>query len=137
MNWIALVAIIVSIVVLYFVGTIITYPFRTNDNDSLYDTFVSLLVGFLAVTMGYAIVKTGGNTVLIISAIIGLAYLIHARMKNPLFSMNSYSNKYVLTEAAENGVNDIYWADDSHWSPIGAKIVAEEIARRVDSLELF
>ena len=47
------------------------------------------------------------------------------------------NTKYVLTEAAENGVKDIYWADDSHWSPIGAKIVAEEIARRVDSLELF
>ncbi len=102
MDWIALVAIIVSIVVLYFVGTIITYPFRTNDNDSLYDTFVSLLVGFLAVTMGYAIVKTGGNTVLIISAIIGLAYLIHARMKIPLFSMNSYSNVFKRYEEWRN-----------------------------------
>ena len=32
---------------------------------------------------------------------------------------------------------DVYWADDSHWSPVGAKIVAEEIARKIDSLRIF
>ena len=54
---------------------------------------------------------------------------------------NSFDNlpyfintKYVLTEAAENGVKDIYWADDTHLSPVGAKMVADEIARRLDSL---
>lgn len=45
------------------------------------------------------------------------------------------NTKYVLTEAAENGVKDIYWADDTHWSPIGAKIVAEEIARRLNLMD--
>lgn len=54
---------------------------------------------------------------------------------NPFDSLPYFINtKYVLTEAAENGVKDIYWADDTHWSPVGAKIVAEEIARKLDSL---
>ena len=47
------------------------------------------------------------------------------------------NTKCVLTEAAENGVKDIYWADDTHWSPVGAKIVAKEIARRLDSLGIL
>lgn len=47
------------------------------------------------------------------------------------------NTKYVLAEAAEIGMMDIYWADDTHWSPVGAKIVAEEIARKLDSLNVF
>ncbi len=47
------------------------------------------------------------------------------------------NTKYILTETSEMGVKDIYWADDTHWSPVGAKIVAEEIARKIDSFRIF
>lgn len=49
---------------------------------------------------------------------------------NPYF----VNTKHVLLKNARQGVKDLYYADDTHWSPIGAKIVAEEIARRMDSL---
>ena len=55
------------------------------------------------------------------------------------FETNPYyvNTKHVLLKNARQGVKDLYYADDTHWSPIGAKIVAEEIARRMDSLGVF
>lgn len=52
------------------------------------------------------------------------------------YEVNPYfvNTKHVLLKNARQGVKDLYYADDTHWSPIGAKIVAEEIARRMDSL---
>ena len=52
---------------------------------------------------------------------------------NPYF----VNTKDILLKKARQGVTDLYYADDTHWSPIGAKIVAEEIARRIDSLGIF
>ncbi|GHT26579.1 hypothetical protein AGMMS4957_22050 [Bacteroidia bacterium] len=37
----------------------------------------------------------------------------------------------ILGKAAAQGVKDLYFADDTHWSPIGAKLIAEEVARRM------
>jgi hypothetical protein len=81
MNWIALIAVITTLLILYLVGNIIASPFRTDSNDSFYDTFVSLVVGFLAITTVYAIGKTGGNTILCIVVVAGLAYLLQTRKK--------------------------------------------------------
>lgn len=55
------------------------------------------------------------------------------------FEADSYyvNTKHVLLESARQGTKDLYYADDTHWSPIGAKIVAEEIAKRMDSLGVF
>lgn len=55
------------------------------------------------------------------------------------FESNLYfvNTKHVLLKNANQGVKDLYYADDTHWSPVGAKIVAEEIARRMDSLGVF
>ena len=52
------------------------------------------------------------------------------------FESNPYfvNTKTVLVEKARQGVKDLYYADDTHWSPVGAQIVAEEIASRMDSL---
>lgn len=92
MNWIALVAIIVSIVVLYFVGTIITSPFVDDSKDSFYDTFVRLVVGFLVVTTIYAIVKTGGNTVQFGLLLLGAFYIVSKALKKdirkPVFNIS-------------------------------------------------
>lgn len=52
-------------------------------------------------------------------------------------STNYIDTKQLLLPYLEQGVKDIYWCTDSHWSPIGATIVAEEIARRMDSLGVF
>lgn len=52
---------------------------------------------------------------------------------NPFF----VNTRPLLYTKAKEGVTDLYYADDTHWSPVGAKIVAEEIARRMDSLDVF
>lgn len=52
---------------------------------------------------------------------------------NPFF----VNTRSLLYTKAKEGVTDLYYADDTHWSPVGAKIVAEEIARRMDSLGIF
>lgn len=55
------------------------------------------------------------------------------------FEANPYfvNTKHVLLKNARQGVKDLYYADDTHWSPVGAKMVAEEIAKRMDSLGVF
>lgn len=57
-----------------------------------------------------------------------------SRFDSNLYFVNS---KSILLEKAEEGVKDLYYADDSHWSPIGARIVSEEIVKRMDSLGVF
>lgn len=44
------------------------------------------------------------------------------------------NTKPVFQKYAFEGVKDIYRINDTHWSPIGAKIVAEEIVKRMNSL---
>ena len=41
------------------------------------------------------------------------------------------NTKPILQSDAHAGVKDIYYINDTHWSPTGAKIVAEEILRRL------
>jgi len=40
-------------------------------------------------------------------------------------------SKQVLKEHIDNGVKDVYFVDDSHWSPIGAKIIANSITETI------
>lgn len=84
MNLIALVAIIVSIIVLYLVGTIIISPFVDDSKDSFYGTFVRLIVGFLTVTTVYAIVKTGGNTIQLGLLLLGVFYIVRKTLKKDI-----------------------------------------------------
>ena len=82
MNWMALLAVIVSLVVMYLLGAAIYALFKKEEqSEPFYDTFVSLVVGFLAVTTIYANVKTGGNTILCIVVVAGMAYLLQTRKK--------------------------------------------------------
>ena len=62
-----------------------------------------------------------------------LDYFIEYENNNPFF----VNTKTVLEIKATQGVKDLYYSDDTHWSPIGAKTVAEEIARRMDSLGII
>lgn len=54
-----------------------------------------------------------------------------SRVKSP----NFIDTKQLFMPHVKQGVKDIYWCMDTHWSPVGAKIVAKEIARRLDSVE--
>ena len=36
-----------------------------------------------------------------------------------------------MQEQAYAGVKDLYYINDTHWTPAGAKIVADEIFRRL------
>ena len=47
------------------------------------------------------------------------------------------NTKHVLLENVREGVKDVYYADDTHWSPIGCRIVAEYVAAQMDSLDVF
>ena len=57
-----------------------------------------------------------------------------AQFDSSLYFVNT---KPILIKKAEKGVKDLYYADDSHWSPVGARIVSEEIVKRMDSLVVF
>ena len=79
MNWMAILAIVVSLVAFYFAGSLLLWLARfAHRQDSFYDTFVKLLVGLVAVVTTYAIVKTSGNTILWGFIIIGALCLWHS-----------------------------------------------------------
>lgn len=40
-------------------------------------------------------------------------------------------SKKILKEHINNGVKDVYFVDDTHWSPIGAKIIANSITETI------
>lgn len=85
MNWIALLAIVVSLVSFYVVGSLLLWLARfAHRQDSFYDTFVKLLVGLVGVVTTYAIVKTAGNTILWGFVIIGVLCLWRSYKENAL-----------------------------------------------------
>lgn len=55
---------------------------------------------------------------------------LSSRISHP----NFINSKELFLPLLDQGMKDIYWCSDTHWSPVGAKIVAEEIARKIDSL---
>ena len=80
MNWMALLAIIVSLVIFYIAGSFVLWLSRTAPKtDRFYETFVRLIVGLFSVVSVYAIVKTCGNTILWGFLIVGALYLIYAK----------------------------------------------------------
>ncbi len=85
MNWIALLAIIFSLVIFYIAGSFVLWLLRTAPKaDVFYETFVRLIVGLVSVVSAYAIVKTCGNTILCGFLIVGVLYLLYAK-RNKLF----------------------------------------------------
>lgn len=85
MNWIALLAIIVSLVIFYIAGSFVLWLSRTAYKaDIFYETFVRLIVGLVSVVSAYAIVKTCGNTILWGFLIVDVLYLLYAK-RNKLF----------------------------------------------------
>lgn len=85
MNWIALLAIIFSLVIFYIAGSLVLWLLRTAPKtDRFYETFVRLIIGLVSVVSAYAIIKTCGNTILWGFLIVGVLYLLYAK-RNKLF----------------------------------------------------
>ena len=83
MNWVALLSILISLPVFYFVGTLLLWLTRVKlPKDIFYETFVRLVVGLVSVVAIYAIVKTCGNTILCGFLIVGVLYLQYAKRNN-------------------------------------------------------
>lgn len=47
------------------------------------------------------------------------------------------NTKPLMQSLVANGVKDVYYINDTHWSPIGAKVAGEEIANRLIELGLI
>ena len=78
MNWIALVAIIVSLIILYIVGSFALWIARTKPQaDAFCDTFFRLILGLIVSTTIYASVVTCFNTVQLGFFIIGVCCLVY------------------------------------------------------------
>ena len=100
MNWIALIAIILSLVIFYIAGSLVLWLSRTAPKaDVFYETFVRLIVGLVSVVSVYAIEKTCGNTILWGFLIVGVLYLIYAK-RNKLFL-----GKYCIRNLLPDGKN--------------------------------
>ncbi len=76
MNLIALLATLISICIFYLTGLILTCPFSNTQKEPFYETFVNLVVGFLAITSVYAIYKTNGNTILSCGIAMAIIYTL-------------------------------------------------------------
>ncbi len=66
-------------------------------------------------------------------------FIIEEHIKNPtLDNIPSeewiINSKPLLQNAINAGTRDVYYLNDTHWSPIGSKIVGEEVARRISEL---
>jgi hypothetical protein len=95
MNWMALLAIVVSLVVFYVAGSLLLWLARfAHRQDSFFDTFVKLLVGLVGVVTTYAVVKTSGNTILWGFIIIGVLCLWHS-YKGKMLSKEFYFREIV------------------------------------------
>ncbi len=98
MNWMALLAIIISLPVFYMAGTLLLWLTRVKPKEDIfYETFVRLIVGLLSVVSVYAIVKTCGNTILWGFLIVGVLYLLYAKI-NKLFL-----DKFCIRNLLPNG----------------------------------
>ena len=100
MNWIALIAIILSLVIFYIAGSLVLWLSRTAPKaDVFYETFVRLIVGLVSVVSVYAIVKTCGNTILWGFLIVAVLYLLYAKRNKLLLG------KYCVGNLLPNGKN--------------------------------
>ncbi|HNK91045.1 MAG TPA: hypothetical protein PKN63_10835, partial [Chitinophagales bacterium] len=44
-----------------------------------------------------------------------------------------YVDAYNILKERLNDTKDIYYYDDTHWSPIGAKLIADEIQNKINN----
>ena len=45
---------------------------------------------------------------------------------------NLIISRDTLYDMVQNNILDVFWANDTHWSPVGAEAVAEQILKYID-----
>ncbi len=112
MDWIALVAILISISVSYTVGTLLLWIARVNSSEeSFYDVFLRLLLGVFFTTAVYAVVKTSCNTILLGVFLVGALFLFQKRKEWAYIRLSEYfQRKHIVNVLVPIGISFGFYA---------------------------
>lgn len=112
MNWMALVAILISLSVFYVVGTLLLWIARVKfDEESFYDVFLRLLLGIFLTTAVYAMVKTSCNTILLGVFLVGALFLFQKRKEWTYIRLPEYfQRKHIVNVLIPIGVSLGFYA---------------------------
>lgn len=112
MNWMALVAILISLSVFYVVGTLLLWIARVKfDEESFYDVFLRLLLGVFFTTAVYATVKTSCNTILLGVFLVGALFLFQKRKEWTYIRLPEYfQRKHIVNVLIPIGVSLGFYA---------------------------
>lgn len=112
MNWMALVAILISLSVFYVVGTLLLWIARVKfDEESFYDVFLRLLLGVFFTTAVYAMVKTSCNTILLGVFLVGALFLFQKRKEWTYIRLPEYfQRKHIVNVLITIGVSLGFYA---------------------------
>jgi hypothetical protein len=99
MNLLMLVCILISLTLLYSSGLVLfsLLSIKPNEN-SFVDTFNKLIIGFLLFVVSYSLIKTGGNSISLVTLAVGAIYLIRYYKKGVYtksFLRSHVQKKYV------------------------------------------
>jgi hypothetical protein len=81
MNFLAYIAVVIFLIVAYFLGVAIRMLFTNKDEDPYFSTFKNLFVGMLLIVFGVAVVQTRGITILWGFLLVTIFYLLLERPK--------------------------------------------------------
>ena len=81
MNFLAYIAVVIFLIVAYFLGVAIRMLFTNKDEDPYFSTFKNLFVGMLLIVFGVAVVQTRGKTILWGFLLVTIFYLLLERPK--------------------------------------------------------
>lgn len=112
MNWIALLAIVVSLVAFYFAGSLLLWLARVKPNEeSFYDIFVRLLLGVFLTTAVYAMFKTCCNTILSGVFLVGALFLFQKRKEWIYIRFAEYfKRKQIINVIIPIGISLVFYA---------------------------
>ena len=112
MNWMALVAILISLSVFYVVGTLLLWIARVKfDEESFYDVFLRLLLGVFFTTAVYAMVKTSCNTILLGVFLVGVLFLFQKRKEWTYIRLPEYfQRKHLVNVLIPIGISLGFYA---------------------------
>ncbi len=112
MDWIAIVAIIIFLIVSYTTGTFLLWLARVKPNEeSFYDIFLRLLLGILLTTAVYAMVKASCNTILQGVFLVGALFLFQKRKEWTYIRLPEYFQwKHIVNVLIPIGVSIGFYA---------------------------
>lgn len=99
MNFYVLLIVLTSLISFYLIGSILSLVSKSEfEKDVFFDVFIKLTIGLLFVVFTYAVIVTGGNTILWGFVILGLFYLFEKKgkafnIKDRFFDVINKNNK--------------------------------------------